>query len=256
MVEHHVCLSEPPVLTAIGAAFKTQEDPYCVAGRWRLHFYASPVVMHADGTVHEIGSGMVGLWAPNVRLDCRFTARSIHTCAHFQLSAGDPQVVIPQLQDLGKRYAATEQEFLGAVRWAQDSPHRAVARLWDLLWQLTVAPEPASPARHPALERACAYIHAHLNQELAVDTISRAAGCSPNHLLRLFRNDLATSTVAYVRRCRVERATYLLRESDLQIKEIASEVGIGDLHFFNKVMRASTGFAPRALRRQSRPVHR
>jgi AraC-like DNA-binding protein len=247
-----VSLAEPPVITAIGASIKTPDEPYCAAGRWRLHFYASPVVMLVGGREHAIPSGWAALWPPQLELECRFSGRSLHACAHFQLGAGEADVAIPALQDLGERYARLEAAFLEAVRWGEDSPHRAEARLWDLLWQLVSAAPQDGPPRHPALERACSYISANLSYELTIESIATAARCSPNHLLRLFRKHLGLSTVAYLRRSRVQRATYLLRESDIPIKEIAAEVGIPDLHFFNKVLRSALGISPRAVRQQVR----
>lgn len=251
-MSHRISLAEPPVITAIGTSVKDQTDPYCAVGRWRLHFYATPVVMIADGVEHAIGSGWVGLWSPEIRLECRFVGRSLHTCAHFLLPLKGEEVGIARLQDLGERYAPLEQAFLEAVRWYEESPHRAEARLWDVLWQLVAPREPAPSDRHPALERACTFIHAHLATELSVDLIAEASRCSSNQVLRLFRRHLGLSTVAYIRRCRVQRAAYLLRESDIPIKEVAAEVGIPDLHFFNKVLRTSLGFSPRSLRQRSR----
>ncbi len=248
-----VSLAEPPVITGIGASIKSPEEPYCSSGRWRLHFYATPVVMTVAGQDYPIPSGWVALWPPHLELTCRFSGRSLHTCAHFQLGSGEATVAVPALQDLGERYARLEALFLESVRWAEESPHRAEARLWDLLWQLATVAPAQGPRRHPALERACSYISANLGYDITVDSIAASARCSPNHLLRLFRKHLGMSTVAYVRRCRVQRASYLLRESDIPIKEVAAEVGIPDLHFFNKVLRAALGSSPRAVRQQVRP---
>ena len=52
----------------------------------------------------------------------------------------------------------------------------------------------------------------------------------------------------YLRRCRLDRALYLLTQSDVPIKEIACEIGIPDLHAFNKAIRRGFGLAPRELR--------
>ena len=251
---HRISLASPPVITAIGAAIHDSQEPreYCAAGRWRLHFYASPVTMHTAAGAFPIASGSAGLWAPDAQLDCRFTGRSMHACVHFQLPIAAGDVLVPTLQDLGARYPVLEQAFLESVRWFETTPHRAEARLWDLLWQLAKPDEALQRARHPALERARAFINSHLVNELAIEDIAVAAHCSPNHLLRLFRKELGVTTVAYIRNCRVQRAAYLLRESDIPIKEIAAEVGIPDLHFFNKVLRVALGASPRGIRSRAR----
>jgi AraC-like DNA-binding protein len=244
-------LAAPPVITAIGLGIHTSGDPveFCAAGRWRLHLYATPVTMRAEGAAYDVPRGWAGLWPPEPHLDCRFTGRSVHTCAHFTIQGGGGEVPIPALQDLGERYPAVEAAMAEAVRWFQHAPHRAEARLWDLLWQLAdQAALTPPPSRHAALERAREFIHGHLHLDLGIERIARAAGCSPNHLLRLFRRELGTTTVAFVRQCRVQRAEYLLRHSELPIKEIAADVGIPDLHFFNKTIRSALKLSPRAVR--------
>lgn len=250
-----VDLARPPVITAIGVGIHQngETEPYCTSGRWRLHVYATPTTILAEGRAYPVAAGWAALWPPEVELDARFTGRSVHTCVHFQLGDATPRVPIPPVQDLGARAPAVDAALQEAVRWFERTPHRAEARVWDLLWQLAEqgAVQPERTA-HPALERAREYIQTRLAHELGVEAIARHAGVSANQLLRLFRAELGTSTVGYIRGCRVRRAEHLLRSSDLPIKEIAAEVGIPDLHFFNKSVRALAGRSPRAIREAAR----
>lgn len=250
VVEHAICLTQPPVLVAIGASAKGLDEPFCDAGRWRLHLYAAPAAIAADGVLHRLAAGTVALWAPPVALECRLATRALHICAHFDLVPGAPTVRIPQLQEVGARYPQLEQAFLDAVAWSGTQPHRSVARLWGLLWDIVPAAPAAAEGPPAALERARTFIHARLSEELSVPVIAAAAGISATHLLRLFRAHHGASIVAYVRACRVHRAQYLLKASRLPIRTIAAEVGLPDLHRFNKVIRAATGLAPRQLRLQ------
>ncbi|HYE06253.1 MAG TPA: helix-turn-helix domain-containing protein [Planctomycetota bacterium] len=251
MIGHQVCLGAPPVITTIGPGIHVNGDGqrYCAPGRWRLHVYATPVTVLADGRPWEMPAGWAALWPPEVALDARFVGRSVHLCAHFLLADQGERVAIPIAQDLGQRQSAVEAAFSEAVRWFAHTPHRSQARLWDLLWTLADqrALAPAEP-EHPALARAQAFIHVRLGQSLSTARIAEAAQCSPNQLLRLFRAVTGTTVVGYVRACRVRRAEHLLRFSDLPVKEIAAEVGIPDLHFFNKTIRAALGAPPRAVR--------
>ena len=54
----------------------------------------------------------------------------------------------------------------------------------------------------------------------------------------------------YIRQRRVERALHLLAHTTLTVKTIAGEVGLPDLHFFNKTIRAAAGLSPREYREQ------
>ncbi len=248
---HALSLVKPPVITGIGVGIHHSDKPddYCGSGRWRLHLYSTPLVIVADGRQYDIVPGHAALWRPEVELQARFRGRSVHMCAHFEVASKGDEVILPGLQDLAGRFAAVDGALQEAAGWFPRSPHRAEARLWDVLWQL-VEPEKPGPERagHPALERARAHIHAQLNRELGIAAIADAAGCSANHLLRLFRREQGTTIVAFVRECRVRRAEYLLRHSTIPIKDIAAEVGIPDLHFFNKTMRRELGKSPRDIR--------
>ncbi len=250
-----VDLSKPPAITILGPGVHVAGQPgeFCGPGRWRLHSYATPLTIIADGRSYEVGPGWIGLFPPQAAIEARFTGRSVHTCAHFQLADGPTRVPIPVVQDLGSQVAVIEGLFQDVLRWFERTPHRAEARLWDLLWQLAdqkaLAPQDAT---HPVLARTKTYIHAHLGQDLSVERLAEIARCAPNRLLALFRRELGCTTVGYIRTCRVKRAEHLLRWSDIPIKEIAAEVGIPDLHFFNKTIRAALGSPPRAIRQAAR----
>jgi len=51
----------------------------------------------------------------------------------------------------------------------------------------------------------------------------------------------------------MERALHLLKHTTMAVKTIAAEVGLPDLHFFNKTIRAATGLGPREYRESQRP---
>jgi AraC family transcriptional regulator len=246
----------PPIITAFGVGIHDHEHPteYCGSGRWRLHLYNTPLTLVVDGEPVAISSGQAGLWMPHQRLEARFDGRSVHTCVHFQAATGsDERIAVPALQDLRQRFAAVEAALHEALRWFPRTPHRAEARLWDVLWSLAdQAPLEPPPVMHLAVERARSHIHAHLHQRISVDRLARIAGCSTSHLLRLFQRELGMPIVAYVRECRIQRARHLLQHSSIPIKDIAVEVGIPDLQLFNKLVRRVLGAPPREVRKRRR----
>src|SRR3954467_10354510 len=138
----HLPLAKPPVITAIGVGVHLNGEAaaFCTEGRWRLHVYATPVTMHAEGRAWELGPGWVALWPPDVVLEPRWKGRSVHTCVHFEVADGPEPVAIPAVQDLRSRHAAVDAALREAVRWFERVPHRAEARLWDVLWQLSKEP--------------------------------------------------------------------------------------------------------------------
>ena len=59
------------------------------------------------------------------------------------------------------------------------------------------------------------------------------------------------SFTAFVQTVRVEKSKELLRESRLQVAEIASETGFADQSYFTKVFTRSVGVSPTQFRRQA-----
>ncbi|WP_340112727.1 helix-turn-helix transcriptional regulator [Maribellus mangrovi] len=56
------------------------------------------------------------------------------------------------------------------------------------------------------------------------------------------------STSHYIRLIRIERACQLLLETNLNITQIAVEVGVDSLPYFSRIFRTETGFSPHNYR--------
>jgi transcriptional regulator GlxA family with amidase domain len=73
-----------------------------------------------------------------------------------------------------------------------------------------------------------AFILDHLGEPLPVERLASAAGMSPRTLSRWCREHFNESPAELVRRLRLEEARRLLAESELTIKEVAAQTGLGD----------------------------
>ena len=245
-------LGVPPVVTQMGIGIHGPgRQRFRLADRWCLHLYTYHCQMEIDGVPVVIVPGSAGITPADATTVYDFpSARCAHTYAHFKLPSGAGALpAIPLMQDLGVGFAAINKAVLEAVGWHPITPQRAEARLWDVLWQLTGDPDAATLGHHPAVERARHFIERNLARRMTVAAIARDAGCSHNHLVRLFRAQLGITIVGYVRRRRAERAAYLLRHSAMPIKHIPGQIGLKDLHTFNKTVRRELGRSPRAIRR-------
>ena len=80
---------------------------------------------------------------------------------------------------------------------------------------------------------------------------------STSHFTRAFRRSTGTPPHQWLTRCRVERATEMLRATGLTLSEIALACGFFDQSHFSRVFSQSTGMAPGQWRRLHRaPQHR
>jgi len=247
-------LKNLPQLVQAGRAVhgrKSAVEEYHLPELWSLHFYRYDGSVSIDGREFAIAAGRAGVTPPNVSIVYHFRGESRHTFAHFRLPEGGDLVTMPVMQDVGDAFESLTLALEEAAGWLPSQPRRASVRLWDVLWQLAGQPlaEKAPHHRqHPALSRAVREIELHLAQPLAIPAIARRAEISHNHLTRLFRAQFGVTIEGYIRQRRVERALHLLSHTTLAVKTIASEVGLPDLHFFNKTVRAVAGVSPREYR--------
>ena len=86
---------------------------------------------------------------------------------------------------------------------------------------------------------------------LDIATLARIAYVSEAHFIRTFRATFGETPHRYLQRRRVERAMFLLRESDLRVSEICLEVGFASLGSFGRTFREIVGESPTTYRLQA-----
>jgi AraC-like DNA-binding protein len=89
------------------------------------------------------------------------------------------------------------------------------------------------------------------HEEWPIRRLARVSGVSEAHFARSFRRAFGTPPHRYLLTCRIERATALLRDTDLPVTEIAFRIGWNSLGTFGRTFRAVTGESPGALREQT-----
>jgi AraC-like DNA-binding protein len=110
------------------------------------------------------------------------------------------------------------------------------------------------PAINPARDRrraveAALWLEEHAQEAVDLDTVSRQAGLSPFHFLRLFARVLGVTPHQYLVRCRLRQAARLLADPARSVTDIAFDVGFADLSNFVRTFRRAAGVSPRAFRK-------
>lgn len=93
------------------------------------------------------------------------------------------------------------------------------------------------------------YITNSLDGSLGTEQICSHLGISKTRINRLAQEYFGTSLQNYIRRQRVDKSKTLLEDTDLQICQIARQVGIPDYNYFTKVFKSLEGCTPRDYRR-------
>jgi len=83
---------------------------------------------------------------------------------------------------------------------------------------------------------------------LDIPTLARIAFVSEAHFIRTFRATFGETPHRYLQRRRVERAMFLLRETDRPVGEICLDVGFASLGTFGRTFRAVVGESPTGYR--------
>jgi AraC-like DNA-binding protein len=94
------------------------------------------------------------------------------------------------------------------------------------------------------------HIQQHLAEPISLTGLARAASLSPSQLGRVFHRLFRTSPIEYVIARRVARASVLLTETNLAVKQVSLSVGYRDPYYFSRIFKKSTGLAPSAYRRR------
>ncbi|MGX8907250.1 helix-turn-helix domain-containing protein [Streptomyces netropsis] len=91
-------------------------------------------------------------------------------------------------------------------------------------------------------------------QPLDVPALARIAHVSPAHFTRTFRATFGETPHRYLQRRRVERAMFLLRETDRSVTDICFEVGFGSPGTFSRTFSDIVGRSPRTYRKEATPT--
>ena len=101
----------------------------------------------------------------------------------------------------------------------------------------------------PHLRRARDVADRNYAEPLDLDALARTAGVSKYHFLRCFAAEYGETPMQYVTRRRIERATDLLRATNLTVTEVCNLVGYSSLGSFSAKFSEMVGMSPSEYQR-------
>jgi AraC-like DNA-binding protein len=105
---------------------------------------------------------------------------------------------------------------------------------------------------HPAVARARALLDSRYPEHWTMSDLAAQVGLSTAHLAEVFTREVGVPPFRYLVERRVERATELLRGTDLPITAIALELGFASSSHFSRVFKKLASVPPREFRRTAR----
>jgi len=97
--------------------------------------------------------------------------------------------------------------------------------------------------------RAIRYIEDNLSNKITLEHLAREAGLSKYYFDRTFYRHIKVTPLRFAARIRMERAKMLLRTVDMNIFEVAQQVGYGTLTSFVRHFKDNTGMTPTGYRK-------
>jgi signal transduction histidine kinase/AraC-like DNA-binding protein/ABC-type sugar transport system substrate-binding protein len=124
------------------------------------------------------------------------------------------------------------------------SPDETIAALQSISDENTRLLQPTSIL----VKRAFAYILQNYATPLSRQQIASAVGVSERYLSQIFKQEMGISPWDALNRFRIHRARELLKTTDENITEIATQVGFDDPSYFGRVFNKQTGMSPKVYR--------
>ncbi len=100
----------------------------------------------------------------------------------------------------------------------------------------------------PEIRQALDYINNHLSEDLSLEQVCGVVGFHSRYFSKLFKSELGSSYSEYVMNARMLHAQALLRDTDLQVSEVAEQCGFSDISYFSARFKQFCGQSPRQWR--------
>lgn len=116
--------------------------------------------------------------------------------------------------------------------------------LYQLMARFLQKAEKKAGDKDARVSRCLQYIHEHIGEDISVPQLAEIACMTEDHLIRIFRKEINHTPIRYINLKKVERAQLLLLVTRLPVKEIAMELSIDNISYFNRLFKQHTGITP------------
>lgn len=100
------------------------------------------------------------------------------------------------------------------------------------------------------------FINENISEQIALPSLAEETGISYVHFARKFKAEMGVTISDYVASQRLIKAKQLILETDLSIKEIASQCGFKNEYYFSNFFKKQTGLSPNNFRAATQSVEK
>lgn len=102
------------------------------------------------------------------------------------------------------------------------------------------------------IAKSVSYVESHYTDPITIDKLAAFSNLSVRHFTRIFRDTYQTTPGNYILSLRIAHACQLLKNTSLNISEIAFQSGFNDSNYFSRQFRKLYQLTPKEYRRQNR----
>ncbi|MBO5550565.1 MAG: AraC family transcriptional regulator, partial [Lachnospiraceae bacterium] len=98
------------------------------------------------------------------------------------------------------------------------------------------------------VEEAKGYIADNYTKDISLDEISGKVDVSPYYFTRLFKEETGETFLEYLTGFRMDKAKELMKDPDISVKDICTQVGYTDPNYFSRIFKKTVGKTPTEYR--------
>ena len=92
------------------------------------------------------------------------------------------------------------------------------------------------------------YIEANYMKTITIDELAESVNLSKHYFMRFFKKYMGMTCIEYINDYRLNVATNLLLTTGMQITEVAAQIGITNLSYFNRIFKKKYNMTPKEYR--------
>jgi AraC-like DNA-binding protein len=100
------------------------------------------------------------------------------------------------------------------------------------------------------IKKCLKFIHENADKELCLPQLADISCMSEGHFIRIFQKELHCTPVKYINLKKIEKAQFLLLTTGMSIRDVALELSMDNISYFNKLFKQHTGKTPGAYRNE------
>lgn len=120
--------------------------------------------------------------------------------------------------------------------------------LYQLMSRFISQMQHKSANKDKRIFQAIEYIHANINQDISVSLLADSCCMTSDHFIRLFRKEMKLTPLKYINRKKMERAQILLTTTNQPVQQIAVDLSVENVSYFNRLFRQHAGKTPSQFR--------